>query len=50
MTLTKYRTWVIVASRTVFFGTWFLIELTRLDARLRATTNNAPPLQAFGRE
>jgi len=48
MILPKYRAWVIVASLLVCFGTWFLIERTRLGATLRAATENAPLLQAFG--
>jgi branched-chain amino acid transport system permease protein len=32
----------------VCFGTWFIIERTRLGATLRAATENAPLLQAFG--
>ncbi len=48
MILPKYRAWVIVASVTVCFGTWFLIERTRLGATLRAARENGPLLQAFG--
>ena len=48
MILPRYRAWVIVASLVVCFGTWFLIERTRLGATLRAATENAPLLQAFG--
>ncbi len=48
MILPKYRAWVILASLVVCFGTWFLIERTRLGATLRAATENAPLLQAFG--
>ncbi len=48
MILPKYRAWVIVASLLVCFSTWFLIERTRLGATLRAATENAPLLQAFG--
>lgn len=48
MILPKYRAWVILASLSVCFGTWFLIERTRLGATLRAATENAPLLQAFG--
>ncbi len=48
MVLPIYRAWVIVASVTVCFTTWFLIERTRLGATLRAATENAPLLQAFG--
>ncbi len=59
MILPLYRAWVIVASIVVCFGTWFVIERTRLGATLRAATENAPLtlraatenaplLQAFG--
>ncbi|HYH96913.1 branched-chain amino acid ABC transporter permease [Hyalangium sp.] len=48
MFLPNYRAWVIVASLTVCFATWFLIEKTRLGAYLRAGTENAKLLQAFG--
>jgi branched-chain amino acid transport system permease protein len=43
-----YRAWVIVASVLVCFSTWFVIERTPLGATLRAATENAPLLQAFG--
>ena len=48
MFLPKYRGWVIVASLLVCFGTWFLIEKTRLGAYLRAATENPRLTQAFG--
>jgi branched-chain amino acid transport system permease protein len=48
MILPIYRAWVIVASVVVCFTTWFVIERTRLGATLRAATENAPLLQAFG--
>ncbi|HEY6825114.1 MAG TPA: branched-chain amino acid ABC transporter permease [Steroidobacteraceae bacterium] len=48
MFLPLYRAWVILASVLVCFGTWFIIERTRLGATLRAATENAPLLQAFG--
>ena len=48
MVLPIYRAWVIVASVTVCLTTWFVIERTRLGATLRAATENAPLLQAFG--
>jgi branched-chain amino acid transport system permease protein len=48
MILPIYRAWVIVASVVVCFSTWFVIERTRLGATLRAATENAPLLQAFG--
>ena len=48
MILPIYRAWVIVVSVAVCFTTWFVIERTRLGATLRAATENAPLLQAFG--
>jgi branched-chain amino acid transport system permease protein len=48
MFLPNYRGWVIVASLTVSLATWFLIEKTRLGATLRAATENAALVQAFG--
>jgi branched-chain amino acid transport system permease protein len=48
MFLPYYRGWVIVASLIVCFGTWFLIERTRLGAYLRAAVENPALVQAFG--
>ncbi|MEO7128771.1 MAG: branched-chain amino acid ABC transporter permease [Rhodoferax sp.] len=48
MVLPNYRAWVVLASLVVCLGTWFLIERTRLGAYLRAGTENAPLVQAFG--
>jgi branched-chain amino acid transport system permease protein len=48
MFLPYYRAWVIVASIIVCFGTWFVIERTRLGALLRAATENPVLVQAFG--
>ena len=48
MVLPNYRAWVVVASLIVCLGTWYLIERTRLGAYLRAGTENAPLVQAFG--
>ena len=48
MVLPNYRAWVVVASLVVCMGTWYLIERTRLGAYLRAGTENAPLVQAFG--
>ncbi len=48
MVLPNYRAWVVLASLTVCLGTWFLIERTRLGAYLRAGTENAKLVQAFG--
>jgi branched-chain amino acid transport system permease protein len=48
MVLPIYRAWVVLASVTVCGMTWFLIERTRLGAMLRAATENARLVQAFG--
>jgi branched-chain amino acid transport system permease protein len=48
MILPNYRAWVIVASLLVCFGTWFVIERTRLGSYLRAGTENPALVQAFG--
>ena len=48
MFLPKYRAWVILASAIVCFGTWFVIERTKLGAYLRAATENPALVQAFG--
>jgi branched-chain amino acid transport system permease protein len=48
MFLPKYRAWVIVASLVICLGTWFMIERTKLGAYLRAATENASLVQAFG--
>ncbi len=48
MVLPNYRAWVVFASLFVCLGTWFLIERTRLGAYLRAGTENAKLVQAFG--
>lgn len=48
MTLPNYRAWVIVASLTICFGTWYVIEKTSLGATLRAGTENPALVQAFG--
>jgi branched-chain amino acid transport system permease protein len=48
MVLPIYRAWVVIASVTVCGMTWFLIERTRLGATLRAATENAQLVQAFG--
>lgn len=43
-----YRGWVVIASLTVCFGTWFVIERTKIGSYLRAGTENPQLLQAFG--
>jgi branched-chain amino acid transport system permease protein len=48
MFLPNYRGWVVVASLVACFGTWFLIEKTRLGAYLRAATENPTLVGAFG--
>jgi branched-chain amino acid transport system permease protein len=48
MVLPNYRAWVVLASMIVCIGTWYLIERTRLGAYLRAGTENARLVQAFG--
>jgi branched-chain amino acid transport system permease protein len=48
MVLPIYRGWVVIASLAVCTATWFLIERTRLGATLRAATENAQLVQAFG--
>jgi branched-chain amino acid transport system permease protein len=48
MVLPNYRAFVVFASLVVCLGTWFLIERTRLGAYLRAGTENAKLVQAFG--
>ncbi|MEO7335288.1 MAG: branched-chain amino acid ABC transporter permease [Caldimonas sp.] len=48
MILPIYRAWVIVASLTICFATWFIIERTRLGSTLRAATENPRLVQAFG--
>lgn len=48
MFMPNYRGWVVVAAVVVCLVTWFLIEKTQLGARLRAATENAALVQAFG--
>jgi branched-chain amino acid transport system permease protein len=48
MFLPYYRAWVVVASLTVCFVTWYVIERTKLGAYLRAATEKPELLQAFG--
>lgn len=48
MFLPIYRGWVVAAALVVCFATWFAIEKTPLGATLRAATENAPLVQAFG--
>jgi branched-chain amino acid transport system permease protein len=48
MFLPNYRAWVIATSIAVCFGTWFVIERTKLGSYLRAATENPQLVQAFG--
>jgi branched-chain amino acid transport system permease protein len=48
MVLPNYRAWVVVASLVICFGTWFVIEKTKLGAYLRAGTENPKLVEAFG--
>lgn len=48
MILPNYRAWVVVASLTVCFSTWFVIERTRLGSLLRAGTENPKLVESFG--
>jgi branched-chain amino acid transport system permease protein len=48
MVLPLYRGWVVIAAAAVCLVTWLVIEGTRLGATLRAATENAPLVQAFG--
>ena len=48
MSLPNYRAWVILVSVVVCAATWLAIEKTKLGAYLRAATENAPLVQAFG--
>jgi branched-chain amino acid transport system permease protein len=48
MFMPLYRGWVVVAALAACAVTWYLIERTRLGAYLRAGTENAKLVQAFG--
>ena len=48
MYMPNYRGWVVLAALVVCFATWAIIEKTSLGATLRAATENAPLVQAFG--
>jgi branched-chain amino acid transport system permease protein len=43
-----YRAWVVVFALVACLATWLVIEKTRLGAYLRAATENAALVQAFG--
>ena len=48
MFLPNYRAWVVAASIVICFGTWYMIERTKLGSYLRAATENPALVQAFG--
>ena len=48
MYMPNYRGWVVVAALIMCVATWVIIEKTPLGATLRAATENAPLVQAFG--
>jgi branched-chain amino acid transport system permease protein len=48
MVLPRYRAWVVVAAAAMCLATWLVIDKTRLGATLRAATENAALVQAFG--
>lgn len=48
MFLPWYRAWIVVASLIICFGTWFVIERTKLGSYLRAAVERPDLVQAFG--
>jgi branched-chain amino acid transport system permease protein len=48
MRLPNYRAWVVAASLGACLGTWYLIEKTKVGSFLRAGTENAKVVEAFG--
>jgi branched-chain amino acid transport system permease protein len=48
MFMPTYRLWVVAASLAICLGTWLVLEKTSLGATLRAATENAALVQAFG--
>lgn len=48
MFLPYYRAWVILVAVFVCFGTWFMIEKTKLGSYLRAGTEDSQLMQGFG--
>ena len=48
MFMPVYRVWVVVFALVACLATWLVIEKTRLGAYLRAATENAALVQAFG--
>jgi branched-chain amino acid transport system permease protein len=48
MFLPNYRAWVVLSSLVVCLATWYVIERTKLGSYLRAATENATLVRAFG--
>ena len=48
MYMPNYRGWVVLCALVVCLATWAIIEKTSLGATLRAATENAPLVAAFG--
>jgi branched-chain amino acid transport system permease protein len=48
MFLPNYRAFIVVLSLVVCFGTWYMIERTKLGSYLRAATERPDLVQAFG--
>jgi branched-chain amino acid transport system permease protein len=48
MFLPNYRAWVVVSSLVICLATWYIIERTKLGSYLRAATENATLVRAFG--
>jgi branched-chain amino acid transport system permease protein len=48
MFLPNYRAWVVVLSLIICLATWYVIERTKLGSYLRAATENATLVRAFG--
>lgn len=48
MFMPYYRLWVVAVALVICFGTWFLIEKTKLGSYLRAATENPQMVLAMG--
>jgi branched-chain amino acid transport system permease protein len=48
MFLPNYRAWVVVSSLAICLANWYVIERTKLGSYLRAATENATLVRAFG--
>ncbi|MGE0855687.1 MAG: branched-chain amino acid ABC transporter permease, partial [Hyphomicrobiaceae bacterium] len=48
MFLPWFRGFIVLVSLVVCFGTWFVIEKTKLGSYLRAATENPEVVRAFG--